>query len=519
MSKNSAHSEERDLTFQIIKAGLVKKCILDFIAKYIKINQTPINLFGVILNLESEIISADISFYADEELLIWIEQHIRNMRQKEMLYPQWDKHTPTHKKLSSGLDRLKLRISPLLGARPEIVNQEAHEMEAIIIEARRDLKNKLDKEAVVQAVVTAMNAYKNSSFWPISTSRGEQQRELLLQIHQAQSAKEALKILHQGMMQIEQHHISTSIAANLPFYQRESRLVRHLRQASITLINDIGHEVYPKKTFLEKNVEQVVQMYLASDIFYHNRKRRIVACQLLEQLRADNLQFSEGEKLQKKYKMRSTLDYYIQKIDEDFKNTHIFSRFYKTKRSRLAMSLDIVKEGLIRENLLPAFELEKDIKQPIMIVIDNIMQDSKQKLDAELQKGMYSLFNTIKEAQTPHAIEAILEGHIRSYLKCASETDFITTLKNLISCEHNPYLAIALQMESALLTWQEQGILPAASGYKTFLQTLASDRQTHENELQILERIYRIKIPRCPKDMQTQNTKIQQAAKNLLNRI
>ncbi len=271
-----------------------------------------------------------------------------------------------------------------------------------------------------------------------------------------------------------------------------------------------------KNNTVEQNIALAINQYLNDDIFYHNRKRRILAQQLLTQLRADNLAYNEGESLQKKYKMRTTLEKFIKKIDEDFKNTHFFSKYYTSKRSRLSTNLEIIKEVLIRNNYLSALELESQVKQPINKTIKLFIQGNT---NPTIARDINTLMTTIQEAQTPHAIEAILEAHIRSYLECANQSDLLTLLKNLLTGTENIYFTLALKLESALLDWQANNILPAASGYKTFLQTLATHRQNNENDLQRLENQYKIKIPRTPKDMQTQANTIQQKASNLLKRI
>ncbi|HLF66156.1 MAG TPA: hypothetical protein VI522_00910, partial [Gammaproteobacteria bacterium] len=130
-----------------------------------------------------------------------------------------------------------------------------------------------------------------------------------------------------------------------------------------------------------------------------------------------------------------------------------------------------------------------------------------------------SVHNAINDALTPHAIEAILEGHIRSYFQHAKEADLLTTFKNLIKGEDHDYFIIALRLESALLEGQGLGILPATSGYHTFLARLAQDRHMIESEAQRLERAYGIKIPRNAQLMHNQIDKTKQQAQLLIQRI
>jgi hypothetical protein len=507
---------QNDEIMRPIKAQFVKKCVLESLGKFLNPESLPLELKGFFLHLESEIKNADISKYSDDDLLVWVEQQIQCIQKREQMHMHWNRNAQVNK-ISVILTRIKSRIFSLAHNLPIKQTEECNEIETIIFEAKKDLKNKVEKEIVLQATTKAIAAYQTMACWPISTRRLAQQEELLVLMKQASSAQSAIEILEQGISHIEQQHVATSFAANLPCYQRQSRLVHHLTKASQEIAMQVKTDY--KKTTVEKAVELAINTYLSNDIFYHNRRRRIVAKQLLAQLCADNKLFSQGQEIQKKHKMRSTLDQFIGKIDEEFKNTYFFSRFYQTKRSRLALHLEEIKELLINRNELTVLELENEVKQPIIQAITLILDNSGQRITVDITREMNTLIRTLMEAQTTHAIEAILEGHIRSYLGMAAESGLLTCLKNLLTGQDNIYFSIAVQLESALLDWQARGILPAASGYKTFLKSLASDRQNNENDLQRLEQRYHIKIPREIDKMQAQHQVITQKAKSLLKRI
>lgn len=500
--------------FLQIKAQFVKKCMLDVLHQFINVSTLPPELTGFIIHLESEIVNADISICSGDNLLLWFEQKIALIQQRERLYPHWNSCIEANKKMSFVLNRLKSRLF-FIPNPSQVQSEESQEIEAIITAAKHDFKNKVEKQIINEVMTRILNDYQASCFLPIGEVRNLQQQELLAQIMQAANAYQAIDLLQEGMLTIQQHHIGHSFAANWPLYQRKSRLAARLQNALHQISEKIPLDAQQQKTMVEKTVEYAIEKYLEGDLFYHNRQRRLLAYQLLNQLRTDRLCFTSDQIIQKKYKMRSTIEQFIKKADHEFKHTYFFSRFYITKRSRLAVHLESIKEDLINNNYLSALELEADVKQPILQTVRHLANDDQ--IDADMMRDINSLINTISNAHSSEAIEAILEGHIRSLLQLTQQTDLLTSLKHLFS--GNIYFKLAIQLESALLEWQANGILPAASGYKTFLETLGADRQTHENELQRLEQKFHIKIPRNPKLMHDENETVQSKASRLFKRI
>jgi hypothetical protein len=429
-----------------LKFTLIKNSILESISIFVTNENLPNEFHGFLLSLEAEIKNAD---------HLTLSDIINRVKIKESSYAHWNRSVKINK-MSNILSQLNSRI---------LSDHFHYQCKLLADKEFLRLKNQFETEMIVSIIVQAITMYLNTAILPIHQIRLKQQQDMVHHLQSAENASTAMIILYQAIMQIEQHHVSQSFAANCPYYHSKSRLATCLQQAADTLSKNI---IRPKSG-VEIYIEQVILDYLNQDLFYHNRNRQIRAKQLLTQLKVDNLSYAPDEILQKKHKMRTTIDDYILKIDSDFKNTYFFSKYYRTKRSRLSVQLESVKTHLICIKELPGFELETDVKAPVIQHIHKIMVDQQQILDADITQEMYSLIQTIQEAKTPQAIESIIAGHIRSYVQA-----------------NDSRINIASHLGTALLTWHSSGLLPSNNEYKSFLEKLASNRQEIENDLQKL---------------------------------
>lgn len=504
-----------------LKAQFLKNCLLELMQGYVKEDNLPLGLVGFIQHLISQIKNADIYQKTDGELVLWLDSQVTLIQEREQNHTHWHMHAPLNKRLSFFVLQLKSRL--FFSANQLVQSDEFKELNAIILNAKRTLQDKIieegrlkERDHILQIVQNHFQAYRKACYWPISLERREQQRALLSYINNAPDTTSILKILNDNLINIEQQHILKSQSANITLFRRASRLTTHLKQA-IVEIGRFKKLPYPTQSRVENEVENAVEAYLQDDLFYHNRRRRYNAHRLLIQLRNDGV-LNAADQLQRKYKMRTTLDQFINEIDKEFNSTHFFSKLFANRRSRLAHNLEVAKQRLINQNLLPALELEQDIKQPIVLEIKNILTSLNHE-SLDVTREVTTVCAAILEAKTPEAIEAIIEGHIRSYFKQAYETNCLELLKNMLTRQACPYYTIALKLEHALLNWQAIGLLPATSGYKTFLQTLGEQRQTHENELRCVEQKYGIKIPRDLKSMREYVVDNRRKATSLLDRI
>ncbi|MFA6037081.1 MAG: hypothetical protein WC748_03015 [Legionellales bacterium] len=448
---------KNEKTLASLKSEILKKSILESLRIYMQSQNLPSEFLGFLLLIESEVKAHAFLSNSNEALLTWLEGLITRIQKREVLYERWHKITQVNK-LSIILTQIKTKF---------FSDECMSRLSYILNQAYCELRNQLEFELILQMIEQAIHTYNKTAFWPINEVRRKQQHDLLLLIQQAPNALCALHILTMGIMQIEQHHIVNSMAANCPYFQTKSRLAYQLNLAVQTLSGQVNHA----SSSVQTHIEHAINHYLSEDMFYHNRKRRVIALQLLMQLHADNTSFTGDQQLQRKNQMRTTLDNFIQKIDEDFKSTYFFSKFYTQKRSRLALHLESMKIRLIHEGKLSHLELEQEVKLPIIKVITQMINLEKD--DADIVREMNTLLLAIKEAHTPHTIGAILEGHIHCYLQ-----------------ENNRRYAIALKLETDFLSWQTRGLLPATGEYKNFLQKLAHDRQTLENQRPINDKAH-----------------------------
>ncbi|MGA2655204.1 MAG: hypothetical protein ABSF18_04420 [Gammaproteobacteria bacterium] len=439
--------------FISVKFQMIKSLILDAVEAARIAEGLPNDHIGFLLTLEAEIKNTDHSDKTEQEIMTWYSHIITRIQAREALHARWFKNMGLNK-LSKILFQLQTRIAT------EHFNQQFKQW---IEDLYLSLKNQLEIESIAKLVMQAMKLYKSTAIRPIGGIRIEQQKTLLEQLQTAQTPKAAIDILYQHTLQIEQHHIAKSFGPCCPYYQTKSRLASHLNQAADIICRNRKHQT----SYVEACIEHAITQYLQDDIFYHNRKRLVKAKQLLMQLRADISAHTPDQNLQQKYKLRTTLDAYISQIDADFNNTFFFSK-YRKKRSRLACGLEVMKSHLIASNALSALELEQDVKKPIIQKISDIL-NTQSIIDIELIREMNTLINAIKEAQTPHAIESILSGHIRSYMQ-----------------SQGVRVQIAEDLNRALVSWHASNLLPSCSEYKSFLTQLASERQTIENDLRSL---------------------------------
>ncbi len=106
------------------------------------------------------------------------------------------------------LTRLKLRIF-------SSAHEECNEIETIIFEAKKDFKNQIEKEIIMQLFNKSISAYMATCYWPVSDERHYQHQELLSLIKRAPDAQSAVNVLNQSITHIEQQHIATSF---VPIY-------------------------------------------------------------------------------------------------------------------------------------------------------------------------------------------------------------------------------------------------------------------------------------------------------------
>jgi hypothetical protein len=494
------------LSSSALKVKFLKSCIYSLIQLFNQSVKAPQELSGFILHFELNVKKIDLQAYSDDELSSWLAQQVHHISEREHLYATWFNLTPAHQRLSFLLDRLRARL--FLGQIDAML-----QIESSLQEVSTQFIEQLEKDRVCELVEEAMTAYQLYCWWPISQLRRQQQSDLRMALLSANNANDAIKILRKHIQYIRNHHLSNSFCANYLFFNHESRLVVHLHAAltKIACEMKINSNNYSPVSLL---VEKAIDEYLHEDWFYHNRSRRKLAYQLLAQLQADELRFTSEEIIQRKYKLRSTLDEYIASIDHDFYHTHFFSPFYTIKRSRLSLKLVEIKKQLIESDHLSALELNLDIKQPIVSHLQELLQGMD--LPKQMQSDIVTLINAVHLAHTPHAIEAAIEAHINSYLQ---ERDLLTCLKYLLPGQVDHYFVFAIKLEHALLDWQMKGILPAASGYQTFLMTLAANREKNENQIQRIEQQCGIKFPRHLDGMRKINAATQKKALALLNRI
>ncbi len=519
-----------ELLIADLKINFFKYCILDLIRLFMGQAHLPPDLLGFTIHLEVAVKQENINYQSDEQLSNYLNKLITAVRQREQLHRLWSHHVVAQQKLSFLFDKLRLRLfssEVQFAQNKEIIDAKQHIDDTLNAAQRQlqkqllEMREKRQKDLLLVKVKDAFIAYQQLSWRPIATERYEQYLDLLSQIEQANTVSEAAHIIYAQCKLIEHSHSVHSFFANLPFYQHKSRWAFHLQQAFLQGLTELKLDLTVKKSTVVQEVENAIQAYLDLDVFYHNRARKRLAYQLLSQLEKD----SKASQPAAQYKMRTTLDVHIKKIDEAFTHTYFFSRLYKNKRSRLALNLEVAKEILIRNEQISTLELNLDIKQPILRVLEDLMcslhrmKQVDAALHAEIRRDFISVRNALVAATTPHAIEALLEGHIRSYLQQAKGADLLTLFKNLLHGEDHVYFIIALKLESALLDWQAQGILPASSGYQTFLSTLAQERNVIESELQRLELSYGITIPRRSSEMRSQNKRTQHQAQALLHRV
>lgn len=491
-----------------LKMAFLKHCISSIIALFIEEKNIPPDLVGAALQFELLIKKIDFVKGDDASIANWLDFHIHQFIKREQSYVNWCKSVPTHKKLSFLLGNLKARL--FSEEKTTFIS-----IDKIIRNAKEKLRHQLEQEInqkekaqVIAAINHAWTNYQQSLWWPMGVIRLQQKNNMLASLQQAPDIYAALQILRAHIYEIEGQHVGMSFLANLAFYQRESRLAKALKNVLAEIKLPVADKT--AEFSILKQINQALDDYLTDDWFYHNRGRRRLAYQLLAQLQTDNLNDNTDD-VEKAYRMRSTLDHYIHAIDEEFYHTHFFSKYYTKKRSRLALRLEATKSHLIAAGKLPTLELGQDIKKPILDFIKSMLVTYQN--ESDICNALTILLRTIDEAKTPHAIEAIIEGHLRT----TYTYDFATWVKNLFG--QNSHCMMIAHLESALLNWQAAGILPAASDYKSFLQTLAENRQQHENELQRLESSLNIKIPRNIEAMREKGQHLQQQANVLLKKL
>lgn len=267
---------------------MIKSFIENAIKNYLLSESIPIEFRGYLLSVEAKVKNVTQELMTCEQIHLWLFDIINSIKLRESLYAHWRNNNHTNK-LSLVLLQLNMRINS---------EQFISQFKIVVDDAFNILKNQLEIEYILSAVLAAIFLYHNNAILSIAEIRQQQQDELIHLIHQAKKPTEALVFLYQSIMRIDQHHTVNSLKANCPYFHSRSRLAAQLDKVAHNA-QKILH--YPLSS-LEQQVNLAIQYYLSEDWFYHNRKRQLRAQELLAQLRSDNLLCKPEDALQKNIK-------------------------------------------------------------------------------------------------------------------------------------------------------------------------------------------------------------------------